>query len=88
MFCDEQKFVQLWFNVYNVWTVPGPKCMKADDGEKYDNYLTKLQNICTETVGEEGKPVYDSVKSSIHGMSVLPTPTWTLTNYAGGERED
>ena len=49
--------------------------MKSDEGEKYDNYLTKLQNICTETVGEEGKPVYEAVKSSIHGMSVLPTPT-------------
>ena len=50
--------------------------MKSEEGEKYDNYLTKLQNICTETVGEEGKPVYESVKSSIHGMShVLPTPT-------------
>ena len=49
--------------------------MKSDEGEKYDNYLTKLQNICTENVGEEGKPVYDAVKTSIHGMPVLPTPT-------------
>ena len=46
--------------------------------DKYDNYLTKLQNICTENVAEESgsKPVYDSVKSSIQqGMSVLPTPS-------------
>jgi len=43
--------------------------------EKYDNYLTKLQNICTENVGEEGKPVYETMKSAIQNMSVLPTPT-------------
>ena len=33
--------------------------------ERYDNYLTKLQNICTENVGEEGKPVYETMKSAI-----------------------
>ena len=54
--------------------------LKGADGEnmnqeKYDNYLTKLQNICTENVGEEGKPVYETMKSAIHNMSVLPTPT-------------
>ena len=45
--------------------------------EKYDNYLTKLQNICTGgTVGEESKPVYETMKSAIQNMSsVLPTPT-------------
>ena len=32
---------------------------------QYDNYLTKLQNICTENVGEEGKPVYETMKSAI-----------------------
>ena len=55
--------------------------------EKYDNYLTKLQNICTEQ-GEEGghgghgqppvssvsgasKPVYETLKTAIH---TLPSP--------------
>ena len=52
--------------------------MKSEEGEKYDNYLTKLQNICTETVGEEGKPVTaDPLKPG--GMNnlppVMPTPT-------------
>ena len=42
--------------------------------EKYDSYLTKLQNICTENVAEEGKPVYESMKSALQNMSVLPTP--------------
>ena len=48
--------------------------------EKYDNYLTKLQNICTEQ-GEEGpggnsaKPVYESMKSAIQNMSALPAQT-------------
>ena len=37
----------------------------ADSQEKYDSYLTKLQNICTENVGEEGKPVYETMKSAI-----------------------
>ena len=46
--------------------------------EKYDSYLTKLQNICTEQVGEEGgvKPVTESLKSALQNISVLPTPTW------------
>jgi hypothetical protein len=45
--------------------------------EKYDSYLTKLQNICTEQVGEEGgvKPVTESLKSALQNISVLPTPT-------------
>lgn len=43
--------------------------------ERYDNYLTKLQNICTENVAEEGKPVYESMKSAIQNMAVLPTAT-------------
>ena len=55
--------------------------------EKYDNYLTKLQNICTEQ-GEDGghgqppvsspvvasggnKPVYETLKTAIHSM---PSP--------------
>ena len=45
--------------------------------EKYDSYLTKLQNICTEQ-GEEGgasKPVTESLKSALQNISVLPTPT-------------
>ena len=48
--------------------------------EKYDSYLTKLQNICTEQVGEDtgngnttGKPVYESMKSAMHNMSALPS---------------
>ena len=47
--------------------------------EKYDSYLTKLQNICTEPVGEEGtvKPVTESLKSALQNISVLPTPTPT-----------
>ena len=49
----------------------------ADSQEKYDSYLTKLQNICTEPVGEEGtvKPVTESLKSALQNISVLPTPT-------------
>ena len=51
--------------------------------EKYDNYLTKLQNICTEQVGEDtgngnpgaAKPVTESLKSALQNISVLPTPT-------------
>ena len=47
--------------------------------EKYDSYLTKLQNICTEQVGEETggvavKPVTESLKSALQNIS-LPTPT-------------
>lgn len=45
--------------------------------EKYDSYLTKLQNICTEQ-GEDGgaaKPVTESLKSALQNISVLPTPT-------------
>jgi hypothetical protein len=45
--------------------------VKGEEGEKYDNYLTKLQNICTENVGEEGKSVTEHMKS----LPVLPTPT-------------
>ena len=52
--------------------------------EKYDSYLTKLQNICTEQVGEDSqagpgaaaKPVTESLKSALQNISVLPTPTW------------
>ena len=51
--------------------------------EKYDSYLTKLQNICTEQVGEDtgngnpgaAKPVTESLKSALQNISVLPTPT-------------
>ena len=51
--------------------------------EKYDSYLTKLQNICTEQVGEDSqagpgaaaKPVTESLKSALQNISVLPTPT-------------
>ena len=62
-------------------TILGSKTiLKGPEGdnmsqERYDNYLTKLQNICTENVGEEGKPVYETMKSAIQNMSVLPTPT-------------
>ena len=54
-------------------TVGGENCSQ----EKYDSYLTKLQNICTEPVGEEGtvKPVTESLKSALQNISVLPTPT-------------
>jgi hypothetical protein len=47
----------------------------VEEGERYDNYLTKLQNICTENVGEEGKPVYDTVKSGIPSLAALHTLT-------------
>ena len=55
--------------------VAGENCSQ----EKYDSYLTKLQNICTEPVGEEGtvKPVTESLKSALQNISVLPTPTPT-----------
>ena len=42
-------------------------------GEKYDNYLTKLQNICTEQE-QDTKPVYETMKTAIQSMSALPTP--------------
>ena len=56
-------------------TVAGDNCSQ----EKYDSYLTKLQNICTEQVGEEAgggavKPVTESLKSALQNIS-LPTPT-------------
>ena len=63
--------------------LPGPKPVMrvpdTDSQEKYDSYLTKLQNICTEPVGEEGtvKPVTESLKSALQNISVLPTPTPT-----------
>ena len=71
--------------------IAGPKpVMRGGEGdncsqEKYDSYLTKLQNICTEQVGEETgpggnnnpvKPVTESLKSALQNISVLPTPTW------------
>jgi hypothetical protein len=52
----------------------GPKSVKGEEGEKYDNYLTKLQNICTENVGEESKSVTEHVKGGL-SLPVLPTPT-------------
>ena len=63
-----------------VMRVPGPGGESEMGGpEKYDSYLTKLQNICTEPVGEEGtvKPVTESLKSALQNISVLPTPTPT-----------
>merc|ERR1711953_164004 len=48
----------------NVFSILGPKPVMRVGSEqenlsqeKYDSYLTKLQNICTEQVGEESKPV-------------------------------
>ena len=70
-----------------MWYVVGPKpVMRGGEGdncsqEKYDSYLTKLQNICTEQVGEDtgngnaSKPVYESMKSAMHNMSALPAQT-------------
>ena len=69
--------------------VPGSEVVAGENcsQEKYDSYLTKLQNICTEQVGEEGgggggpgggapvKPVTESLKSALQNISVLPTPT-------------
>ena len=60
--------------VYWLNYTPGPKCMKTEEGEKYDNYLTKLQNICTENVGDESKPLSDQIKPNL-SLPVLPTPT-------------
>jgi hypothetical protein len=52
--------------------------MKTEDGEKYDNYLTKLQNICTDSVGEEGKPVHQQDAGGIKTNLALPAlPTAT-----------
>ena len=66
-----------------VMRVPGPGGENEIGGpEKYDSYLTKLQNICTEQVGEDtgngstNKPVYESMKSAMHNMaSALPAQT-------------
>ena len=48
--------------------------------EKYDNYLTKLQNICTDQAGEEtgaasNKPVYESMKTLHSSVPPLPAQT-------------
>ena len=80
-------YLGLFFNldmiIRNQIFTPGSKTMLKPEGEmvsqeKYDNYLTKLQNICTEQ-GEEGpgntKPVYESMKSAIQNMSALPAQT-------------
>ena len=56
-----------------LFSLSGPKTVKGEEGEKYDNYLTKLQNICTENVGEEGKAVTEHMKAA--GLPILPTPT-------------
>ena len=55
--------------------------------EHFDNYLTKLQTICTENMGDESgggggvnkqqqqqqqPAVYDSVKSALHSFNTLP----------------
>ena len=54
--------------------------MKTEEGEKYDNYLTKLQNICTDSVGDEAKPGHPQpdaggLKTSSLALSALPTAT-------------
>jgi len=66
----------------NVFSILGPKPVMRVGSEqenlsqeKYDSYLTKLQNICTEQVGEESKPVTESMKPPLAPLSVLPTPT-------------
>ena len=75
--------MEMYFNLNFLFL--GPKSMLKPEGEsasqdKYDNYLTKLQNICTEPVGgmgvdESNKPVYESMKSAIQNMSALPAQT-------------
>ena len=55
---------------YNTWKDTFYEDFERDSNKleifsQYDNYLTKLQNICTENVGEEGKPVYETMKSAI-----------------------
>ena len=55
---------------YNTWKDTFYEDFQLDSNKQeifsqYDNYLTKLQNICTENVGEEGKPVYETMKSAI-----------------------
>lgn len=81
----KQKFIKLNFNL----VIPGSKPISKGETaepvsqEKYDSYLTKLQNICTEQVGEDStpgpgaaaKPVTESLKSALQNISVLPTPT-------------
>lgn len=41
--------------------------------ENFDSYLTKLQTICTDNMNDEGKPVYESMKSAIHNFNALST---------------
>ena len=79
----KQKFIKSNFNL----VIPGSKPISKGETaepvsqEKYDSYLTKLQNICTEQVGEDtgngntSKPVYESMKSAMHNMSALPAQT-------------
>jgi hypothetical protein len=49
----------------------------AINPEHFDNYLTKLQTICTDNLGEEANnkspPVYDSVKTALQGLNPLST---------------
>lgn len=53
--------------------------------EHFDSYLTKLQTLCnnphseyvaynnlTSSTAEDNRPVYETVKSSIHDYNVLP----------------
>ena len=87
---SSEKYIHLfiYINLYYILHISGskhssirpsdPEPSTLDPSQKYDNYLTKLQNICTENGAEEAgaKPVYDTVKSSLpQGMSVLPTPS-------------
>ena len=84
---SESEYIMM-LEVFTIFLVTGPKPVMRVPGaggeaemggpEKYDSYLTKLQNICTEQVGEEGggavKPVTESLKSALQNIS-LPTPT-------------
>lgn len=44
--------------------------------ENFDNYLSKLQSLCTPDgcYAEENRPIYDSVRSALQDFTVLPTP--------------
>lgn len=46
------------------------------DHEHFDNYLSKLQSLCTSDnySSNENRPIYETVKSTMQDFTILPTP--------------
>lgn len=49
---------------------------KGDHHEHFDNYLSKLQSLCTSENynTNENRPIYETVKSTLQDFTILPTP--------------